>query len=1166
MRAIPARKAALFYDQPRSVRPSAAPWGWLALLFWASLSVPSPARGQDEIRFFHGKPILVADTGGPRAPVRSLVWQDDFTLLSGGEDKVVRVWGLNDGTRLVRTIRPMIWRGLAGSIFALALSPKPVDDQSLLAVGGWGIESARGDMTVFRVPGVNRGLTGEVVARLRPRSAADPQASGHSNSVTCLAFDPTGRVLASGSFDNSIILWDWDGQTFRPRKPFLGHTRAVQALAFSPDGGRLASGGADGSLRIWDVRGGAALYARTGDAARPDSINTLVYRPDGDEIVVGLEGGAVYRFDIRNLAQVAVIKLETRQEQGPVEAAAFASDGKMLAISIKSDKADALDPMSLACDLELRAWPGGNIVHQRRVPGLVRALAFGPGNRLLAYSGGPAQAIYLQDMRALESPPRELKGQGSTPFDLGFTADSQVIGFTRERHAPANPPQVYDAFDVGKRRSVPVIPRDQLRRAIKEYQGWTLDGSINNYRLELVHGDGRRRMISLDRQSEQLWWSWSFVPPGPEHPRATVAIGTATGIAIFDLETGQRTRVLAGHGSAVVSVVPSPDGRWLASSSLDQNIMFYPLAGCDTRPGLGASFQERPAGTWTVAKVERRSFAAAMGLRVGDVVVQAGTGHGGEIKRYTTPAEIAEFVKLVDGLEPYVYNIGIRIRRTLDIPTIGRGVVRDILPSTKRNNPALTLLLGADNEWVLWTPQGYYDTSIEGDTRLLGWQTNPRHDSVGPTDFVPIATYAARMNRPEVLERVWGTGDLEQAAAVLPPASPAPEALAAENQPPQIVFAAVERGTRLPSPGLVWSVSFPRPKISVRISSGGKSRISARRVIFDERRIDRNQIPRPVPDWPEELELELVPNRRTRLAVEATNERGSRRTETIDLIYTPPPPPVQPPTPPPAPVQPPAPPPRRLFVLSVGTEKFSSSELPPVRYADKDASDLATSFARRLVSSDGTRTKAQEPTVITGIRASTQSVAGALDHLQGMLHSNQVNQGDVVAVVLAVHILSQKGSTSMATTDSQPLDPIKPAVPTRELCDVLGQLADYGCRVVVFLDGVHRLKEPLTSEIKPLVRELSQKRRVITFVASKEGPSGVDDQAGHGLFALGLQRAFQTGDLAGARPDRRAVYTLDQFKTALRDTVLSLSQRRQEAFCYIPLEVLERTPFALPEP
>ena len=105
-------------------------------------------------------------------------------------------------------------------------------------------------------------------------------------------------------------------------------------------------------------------------------------------------------------------------------------------------------------------------------------------------------------------------------------------------------------------------------------------------------GGGQRRWpaLAVRPRSEYRsghWWSYTFVPPGPGHPRPTVAVGCEAGVVVFDLETGRRTRLFAGHSSPVVSVVPSPDGRWLASSSIDQTIMLYPLAGCDTTAGPG---------------------------------------------------------------------------------------------------------------------------------------------------------------------------------------------------------------------------------------------------------------------------------------------------------------------------------------------------------------------------------------------------------------------------------------------------------------------------------------------------------------------------------------------------------------------------------------------------
>jgi hypothetical protein len=143
------------------------------------------------------------------------------------------------------------------------------------------------------------------------------------------------------------------------------------------------------------------------------------------------------------------------------------------------------------------------------------------------------------------------------------------------------------------------------------------------------------------------------------------------------------------------------------------------------------------------------------------------------------------------------------------------------------------------------------------------------------------------MNRRDVLDRLWRTGDLDQAAAAVPPRSRPPVVAAAEDQPPQIIFAAVPGGTRLPAPGVLWAVNTPNPRLSLRIVSGGKAGIRDRRITFDERPMARPPIAGPVAEFAEDVQVELVPDRRVRLVVTASNGNGGERSETMDLIYLP---------------------------------------------------------------------------------------------------------------------------------------------------------------------------------------------------------------------------------------------------------------------------------------
>src|SRR5271168_5660276 len=75
--------------------------------------------------------------------------------------------------------------------------------------------------------------------------------TGHSATVTSIAFSPDGRVLASGSFDRTIKLWDVSSGKEIGALP--GHDGEVFSIAWSPDGRTLASGGNDSMVKLWSV-------------------------------------------------------------------------------------------------------------------------------------------------------------------------------------------------------------------------------------------------------------------------------------------------------------------------------------------------------------------------------------------------------------------------------------------------------------------------------------------------------------------------------------------------------------------------------------------------------------------------------------------------------------------------------------------------------------------------------------------------------------------------------------------------------------------------------------------------------------------------------------------------------------------------------------------------
>ncbi|NNJ10751.1 hypothetical protein EKD04_010460 [Chloroflexales bacterium ZM16-3] len=263
--------------------------------------------------------------------------------ISVGYDYTLRLWDLVDGREVDRFYA-------TGSIDMVALS----DDGSLAlfasteGVGSISLSTrqplqritingpAQPAVAALSADGNLAAIGGQsgAITLWNPRSGETlGELDGHTDQILSLAFNQAGTQLASGSFDQTLRIWDVASQSLEqtinltdPNDPNIPVT--LDAVAWSPDNSTLLLGTNDGPW-LWDV---AQSAAQIGDTWPIGMVLTVAWSPDGSTFVVGGTDRVVTVIDASSQEI-----LNTFTHRGPVQGVAFSADGTQV-ISAAADR------------------------------------------------------------------------------------------------------------------------------------------------------------------------------------------------------------------------------------------------------------------------------------------------------------------------------------------------------------------------------------------------------------------------------------------------------------------------------------------------------------------------------------------------------------------------------------------------------------------------------------------------------------------------------------------------------------------------------------------------------------------------------------------------------------------------------------------------------------
>jgi WD40 repeat protein/serine/threonine protein kinase len=440
---------------------------------------------------------------------------------------------------------------------------------------------------------------------------------GHHDQVISVSFSPTANLLASGGWNGELLLWNLSTGTARvlqdrgdmimsvrfapdgralavamrsghvlwfdvegslPPKVIVDDDGGTRQMQFAPDG-TLWLGGFDGTLRVLDPLAGKGRTL----ASREDSIYSLAVRPDGGQVAVGGDDGAVQLYEPSGAGPIASL----RGHEGRVRGLAYLGDGAQL--------------LSCGSDSTLRVWDTSTarqLTRMRSDQGMLTRVTSAADARTIATSSSTGIELWrLSSPVASPTPPRP--PDASVLVSVATSPDGKLIvtggsgcldvwdatTFQRLLRVPEHESgEVRGVQVLDNRRVLSAIGRSPIK--IRDLVSGETLKEIESPRTTLgdLAADVNRDWIAAGGTDGVLrFWTLSQGVPLSAQPRllgiffdlakspdgSLVATAGSDGTVMLSSPRGSKSRAFSVSGRAVQSVAFDPGGEFLMAASED---------------------------------------------------------------------------------------------------------------------------------------------------------------------------------------------------------------------------------------------------------------------------------------------------------------------------------------------------------------------------------------------------------------------------------------------------------------------------------------------------------------------------------------------------------------------------------------------------------------------